>query len=32
MAIEFLQASVDTKIISRINVSAADNDFVIRYV
>ncbi|CAN7207186.1 type VI secretion system ATPase TssH [Acidovorax delafieldii] len=32
MAIEFLQASVDTKIINRINVSAADNDFVIRYV
>ena len=32
MAIEFLQASVDAKTISRIDVSAADNDFVIRYV
>ncbi|WP_395457923.1 type VI secretion system ATPase TssH [Acidovorax delafieldii] len=31
MAIEFLQASVDAKTISRIEVSAADNDFVIRY-
>jgi type VI secretion system protein VasG len=32
MAIEFLQASVDAKTISRIDVSAADNDFVICYV
>jgi type VI secretion system protein VasG len=31
LAMEFLQASVDAKCIDRIDVSAADNDFVIRY-
>jgi type VI secretion system protein VasG len=32
MAMEFLQASVDAKAIDKIEVSAANNDFVIRYV
>ncbi len=32
MAMEFLQASVDAKSIDKIEVSAADNEFVIRYV
>ena len=32
MAMEFLQASVDAKAINKIEVSAANNDFVIRYV
>ncbi|MCO5358093.1 type VI secretion system ATPase TssH [Acidovorax kalamii] len=31
LAMELLQASVDAKCIDRIDVSAADNDFVIRY-
>ena len=31
LAMEFLQASVDAKAIGSIDVSAADNDFVIRY-
>lgn len=31
LAMEFLQASVDAKSIDHIDVSAADNDFVIRY-
>lgn len=31
LAMEFLQASVDAKCIDRIDMSAADNDFVIRY-
>ncbi|MDZ4237281.1 MAG: type VI secretion system ATPase TssH [Hydrogenophaga sp.] len=32
MAMEFLQASVDAKSIDKIEVSAVDNEFVIRYV
>ncbi|MDH4417322.1 MAG: type VI secretion system ATPase TssH [Acidovorax sp.] len=31
LAMEFLQASVDARSIGHIDVSAADNDFVIRY-